>query len=94
MIKPTLILAIGAVVTGIPLVLVLSGVLTFAIAPALFFTLLSIVPVFALTIGLGLVIAALVYAIKGAITGNEIKSHKKTMDANITQMDQNEMKLG
>lgn len=90
---PTWILAGVALVTSIPLILALSGVLAVTMAPVLFFTLLSIIPALSLATSIGLGITALVYGIKGSGNGKDITTNEKTIQANINQMGRNQTEL-
>ncbi len=90
---PTWILAGIALVSSVPLILALSGVLAATMAPVFLFTLVSIVPALAFATSLGLGITALVYAIKGNANGREIIANKGTVEDNIAQMGRNKTEL-
>ena len=75
-----------AAVTGIPLVLALTGVIAVALAPVIFYTLISILPALALAATIGLGITALVFAVKAATNQKNAVSNENVIAANNQKM--------
>jgi hypothetical protein len=93
LISPIKMLLAAAVVTSIPLILTLAGVLPLALSPVLLYSLLSTVPILSLATGLGLGITALVYYSKGAAAHKSIEDNKNTIQYNMTRMENNQQEL-
>ncbi|RUR10400.1 hypothetical protein [Legionella sp. km772] len=90
---PAWILAGLALVTSIPLVLALSGVLAVSLTPVLFYTLLSIIPGLSFATSFGLGITALVYGAKAAGNGRDLIGNENTIRSNIAQMEKNNSEI-
>ena len=89
LITPSLILAGSSLITSIPLILTLSGVIPVVLVPALFFSLLAFPPALLIIATLTVGIVALVYAIKSAINSSNIQKNEATIAQNTQQMQQN-----
>ena len=74
----------ASLITSIPFILTLTGILAVTLTPVL-----AIIPALALLAGIGIGITALVYAIKGKNNGNEIDVNTRTIKNNTNQMAKN-----
>jgi hypothetical protein len=89
-ITPTWILASIALVTCIPLFLTIGGVIPMILAPAVLYTLMSIIPTLSLLASIGTGITALVFAIKEKLNHDEQQGNIKTININNAQMGLND----
>ncbi|HAT6932649.1 TPA: Dot/Icm type IV secretion system effector LegC3/PpeA [Legionella pneumophila] len=78
---------------SIPLILTISGVIPFFIAPALLYILVSAPPTILLLSTLGVGIAAIVFSFKMHSNESAIKSNLQTMETNSNQMNRNSQNL-
>lgn len=78
---------------SIPLILTISGVIPFFIAPALLYILVSAPPTILLLSTLGVGIAAIVFSFKMHSNESAIKSNLQTIETNSNQMSRNSQNL-
>lgn len=90
---PTLLLFALTFIFTIPLILTITGIIPFFIAPALLFTLVATPPALLLIAALVTGISAAVYAYKAHSDESEIKMNKQTIENNNDQMGRNTQHL-
>ncbi|HHL3491745.1 TPA: Dot/Icm T4SS effector LegC3/PpeA [Legionella pneumophila] len=90
---PTLILSGLSLLFSIPLILTLTGIIPYAIAPAVLLTLVITPPALLLLAGLGVGIAAITYAVKAYFNNSTIESNKETIESNRRQMGTNQQEI-
>lgn len=89
LIFPTLLSSGLSLLFSIPLILTLTGVIPYVIAPALLLTLVIAPPALLLLTGLGFGIAAMIYAVKAYMNNSAIQSNQETIENNRQQMGTN-----
>ena len=82
-----------AIVTSIPFILIMTGIIPYFIAPALLLPLAIIPPAFLLLIAASVGISALVYAIKSNRNSSSIDINQRHISTNKNQMRMNENEL-
>lgn len=90
---PALLLLVLSCVLSIPLILTLSGVIPFFIAPALVYALVIAPPALSLLATIALGITAIVYTYKANSDDSAIKSNQQSIETNISKMDRNVQNL-
>ncbi|HAU1150440.1 TPA: type IV secretion protein Dot [Legionella pneumophila] len=93
LILPTLILSGLSLLFSIPLILTLTGIIPYAIAPAVLLTLVIAPPALLLLAGLGVGITAITYAVKAYFNNSTIESNQKTIESNRRQMSTNQQEI-
>ncbi|HAT1881969.1 TPA: type IV secretion protein Dot [Legionella pneumophila] len=90
---PTLVLSGLSLLFSIPLILTLTGIIPYAIAPAVLLTLVIAPPALLLLAGLGVGIATITYAVKAYFNNSTIESNKETIESNRRQMGANQKEI-
>ncbi|HDS3847937.1 Dot/Icm T4SS effector LegC3/PpeA [Legionella pneumophila] len=90
---PTLVLSGLSLLFSIPLILTLTGIIPYAIAPAVLLTLVIAPPALLLLAGLGVGIATITYAVKAYFNNSTIESNKETIENNRRQMGANQKEI-
>ncbi|WP_457609288.1 Dot/Icm T4SS effector LegC3/PpeA, partial [Legionella pneumophila] len=90
---PTLVLSGLSLLFSIPLILTLTGIIPYAIAPAVLLTLIIAPPALLLLAGLGVGIATITYAVKAYFNNSTIESNKETIESNRRQMGANQKEI-
>ncbi|KGP63610.1 type IV secretion protein Dot [Legionella norrlandica] len=93
LIPPALTLSGLSLLFSIPLILTLAGIIPYAIAPAVVFTLVIAPPAILLLAGLGVGIAAITYAVKAYLNKSAIESNRETIENNTKQMSTNRQEI-
>lgn len=90
---PALLLLVLSCMLAIPLILTLSGVIPFFIAPALVYALVITPPALSLLATIALGITAIVYTYKANSNDSAIKSNQQSIETNINKMERNAQNL-
>ncbi|ANH13060.1 TPA: Dot/Icm T4SS effector PpeB [Legionella pneumophila] len=90
---PTLVLSGLSLLFSIPLILTLTGIIPYAIAPAVLLTLVIAPPALLLLAGLGVGIATIIYAVKAYFNNSTIESNQETIESNRRQMGANQKEI-